>query len=114
MQPNDLYQNVKEREEEVLKWACKNKKDIKEIWETKTLCLSNIMLETNKLPTIKKVLQGRLDQHKGDMVVFRINPPLLAKLMKYKTREQIKAKFPEASIFDIEFCESAINLTPVV
>jgi hypothetical protein len=70
--------------------------------ENKTIGFSNLLLETDpKLKAIRGVFQQRLNQHKGDMCIFRVNLHLLIHATKIKTKEQIKAKFPK-TYSDIE------------
>ena len=91
----DLYQNVREGEEEVLTWIFGSKKKIPELYK-KTYGFSNVLLATEpRLKGMRAMLQSRLDEHKGDMCIFRLNLPLYNKIFKIKTREQIKAKFPK-------------------
>ena len=98
----DLYQNIWKGEEEVLTWIYGSKKKIPPIWKTKTIGFSNLLLETDpKLKAIRGVFQQRLNQHKGDMCIFRVNLHLLIHATKIKTKEQIKAKFPK-TYSDIE------------
>ena len=91
----DLYQYVREGEEEVLTWIFGSKKKIPELYK-KTYGFSNVLLATEpRLKGMRAMLQSRLDEHKGDMCIFRLNLPLYNKIFKIKTSEQIKAKFPK-------------------
>ena len=69
------------------------------------MSFSNVMLDSMRLGKakkdvqnyagIKKILSKRLEQYKGDIVVFRMHVPLIFKIAQTMPMDKIRKKFPD-------------------
>ena len=98
-----LMDKIQAEEEKVLRYALGKrfkKESLKEIMN-----FSNVMLDSMRLGKakkdvqnyagIKKILSKRLEQYKGDIVVFRMHVPLIFKIAQTMPMDKIRKKFPD-------------------